>query len=213
MTVIDAPQRTDAWFAARRGLPTCSRFDKILTAVKGAPSAAQDALIDELLAEALCPPEEGLLRGHMTPEMEHGMKLEAEARCCYELEYATGPVVEVGFVLSACGRFGGSPDALVGEDGGAEIKCPNASTHIGYLRAGVLPNDYRCQVHGYMVVTGRAWWDFFSYHRGLPRFHLRVQRDEFTVKLTAGVSAFCDRYAEARAKFELPPVGAGAVAA
>lgn len=207
MTTIDVPQGSEAWFAARRGVPSCSRFDQIVTAVQGKRSSAQDSLIDELLAEALCPVEQQDSRPRITPEMESGMKLEAEARCCYELEFATEPVREVGFILATCGLFGGSPDALVGETGGVEIKCPNASTHVGYVRGGTLPNQYRCQVHGYMIVTGRAWWDFFSYHRGIPPFRLRVERDEFTAKLHDELLVFCQRYNEARAAFKLPPLG------
>jgi len=203
---IPAQQRSEEWFAARRGLPTCSRFNQILTAVQGKPSSAQDTLINELIAESLCPPEEGFIRP-ASAEMEYGMKLEAEARCCYELEYAREPMSEVGFMLADCGMFGGSPDALVGESGGVEIKCPNASTHIGYFRAGVLPSEYRCQVHGYMVVSNRPWWDFFSYARNIPPFRVRVPRDDFTAKLEAEVLSFCERYNIARAMFDLPPVG------
>ncbi len=206
MTTLDAPQRSEDWFNARRGLPTCSRFDKILTAVQGKRSAGQETLIDELLAESLCPPEQGFIRP-ATADMEYGMKLEAEARCAYELEYATEPVKEVGFILADCGMFGGSPDALVGETGGVEIKCPNAATHIGYFRGGILPTEYRCQVHGYMVVTGRAWWSFFSYARNVSPFHLRVVRDDFTEKLSAELREFCERYNKARAMFDLPPLG------
>lgn len=187
-------------------MPTCSRFDKILTPTKGEPAKAQETLINELIAESLCPPEQGEIR-HVSPEMEYGMRLEAEARCWYELECATALVREVGFVVHASGLFGGSPDALVGEDGGWEGKCPNAATHVGYYRAGVLPPDYRCQVHGSLIVTGRAWWDFTSYARGLPPFVIRVTRDDFTAKLEAELFAFCKRYNEARAKFGLPPIG------
>jgi hypothetical protein len=208
MTTFDVQQRGPEWFEKRRGMPTCSRFSQILTAAKGQPSAAQDTLINELLAESLCPPEAGMIRGnYISPEMEAGMKLEAEARCCYELEHARGPVSEVGFIIHASGRFGGSPDALVGEDGGVEIKCPNPATHIGYFRVGVLPSEYRCQVHGYMVVTGRPQWDFFSYARNIPPFYVRVLRDDFTAKLEAELLAFCERYNQARAMFDLPPLG------
>jgi hypothetical protein len=206
VTTTDAPQRSEAWFEARRGLPTCSRFDRIMTAAKGQRSAAQDGLINELIGEMLCPPEQGLIRP-ATSEMEYGLKLEAEARCCYELEHATQPVREVGFVTADCGMFGGSPDALVGESGGVEIKCPNASTHIGYIRSDELPNEYKCQVHGYLVVTGRKWWDFFSYHRGVFPFRLRVHRDDFTDRLHAELLEFCKRYNQARALFDLPPLG------
>ena len=120
MNELATQQRSEAWYEARRGMPTCSRFDQILTAAKGQPSSAQETLINELLAESLCPPEQGVIRP-ATAEMEYGMKLEAEARCCYELEYAKGSMREVGFVVHDSGLFGGSPDALVGLDGGVAM--------------------------------------------------------------------------------------------
>lgn len=206
MTIVGTVQRSEHWYAARRGMPTCSRFSSILTAARGGPSKAQDTLINELLAESLTPPEQGVIRPP-TSEMEHGIILEAEARCCYELEYSKEPVREAGFIVHDSRLFGGSPDALVGETGGVEIKCPNAATHIGYLRDGGLPNEYKCQVHGYLIVTGRAWWDFFSYGRNLPRFILHVERDEFTDRLAAELLAFCKRYNAIRLTFGLPPIG------
>lgn len=208
MTTINTPQRSEAWFAARRGLPTCSRFDSILTPKTGKPSAAQDALINELIAESIQPPEAGLIKPqYISEDMEQGMKLEAEARCAYELEFAQAPVQEVGFILHDSGLFGGSPDALVGETGGCEIKCPALATHIGYVRDGTLPPEYRCQVHGYLIVTGRAWWSFFSYARGTEPLHLTVTRDDFTARLEAELLAFCARYNQERAKFGLPLIG------
>lgn len=206
MTIMDTAQRSEQWYAARRGLPTCSRFDKILTAAKGLPSSAQETLICELLAESILPPQQGVIRP-MTSDMEQGVILEAEARCCYELEYATEPVREVGFVVHDSGMFGGSPDALVGESGGVEIKCPQGATHIGYVRDGVLPNEYKCQLHGNMIVTGRRRWAFFSYARNLPSFHINVQWDDFTEKLAAELLKFCAKYNGARAAFGLPKIG------
>ena len=207
MTTVDTPQRSREWFEARRGLPTASRFDKILTPATGKPSGQADGLINELIAESVLPPDEGLVPRFVSPEMEEGMKLEAEARCAYELEFAKGPVTEVGFGIHDSGLFGGSPDALVGKDGGVEIKAPMAKTHIGYVRDGVLPDAYKLQVHGYMVVTGRTYWDFFSYSRHFPAFHIRVERDAFTEKLQGELFAFCARYNAERAKFNLPPIG------
>jgi hypothetical protein len=209
MKVLEAAQRTEAWHAARRGLPTASRFAQIVTATKGEPSTSQERLINELLAESIAPPEQGFIRPNvLTPEMEQGMIREAEARCSYELEFAAGEkITECGLIIHDSGLFGGSPDGLVGDNGGVEIKCPMLSTHIGYVRASVLPSDYRCQVHGLMIVTGRAWWDFFSYARNCPPFWLRVHRDHFTQKLETELIAFCQKYNEARAKFDLPRIG------
>ena len=208
MRTLLVPQRSQAWFEARRGLPTCSRFDAILTPKTAKPAAAQWGLVNELIAECLQPPEGGFIKPeYVSEEMVYGMKLEAEARCAYELEHATAPVREVGFLVHDSGLFGGSPDALVGDVGGVEIKCPNLSTHIGYVRSGELPGEYKCQVHGYMIVTGFPSWDFFSYARGAQPLHLRVTRDDFTAKLEAELFMFCATYNAARALFNLPPIG------
>lgn len=209
MKTLLMPQRSQEWFDARRGIPTCSRFDSILTPKTGKPAAAQETLINQLIAESIAPPVEGFIKpAYVSEEMEQGMKLEAEARCAYELEFAPAPVTEAGFVLHDSGLFGGSPDALVGDVGGCEIKCPLLATHIGYVRAGVLPDAYKAQVHGYLIVTGREWWAFFSYARGAEPLHLIVKRDDFTAKLEAELLAFCARYNAERAKFNLPPIGA-----
>lgn len=205
MIALTMPQRSDAWFAARRGIPTASRFDMVLTPKTGNPSASQAKLINELIAESVLPAEEGVILP-ITDEMEYGMKLEAEARCAYELEHTSGNVKEVGFVLHDSGLFGGSPDAFVGDVGGVEIKCPAAKTHIGYVRDGELPDDYKCQVHGHLIITGRPWWDFWSYCRHFDPFLVRVERDEFTAKLEAELFAFCARYNEQRVRFGLPPI-------
>lgn len=203
MIVHTFAQRSDAWFAARRGLPTCNSFDKILTAAKGLPSSSQDKLINELIAESLCPTYG---YGYTSADMEAGSEMEAEARKFYAFE-SGHEVREVGLIVSDCGRFGGSPDGLVGEDGGLEIKCPSASTQIAYLRSMVLPDQYKCQVHGYLVVTGREYWDFLAYYHGLPKMMVRVLRDEFTAKLSGELDRFCLRYDAARASFGLPSIG------
>lgn len=206
--VPNTPQRSEEWFNARRGLPTASRFDMILTPTQAKPAAAQSTLIAQLIAESILPPQEGFIRsGVMTEEMQQGMILEAQARCAFELEFATEPVTETGFILHESGLFGGSPDALLGEKSGVEIKCPKPETHISYILAGVLPNEYKNQLHGYMIVTGRESWEFFSYATHFPPFRLRVVRDEFTEKLEAELFKFCAKYNEARAKFNLPPIG------
>lgn len=206
MTTIDTQQRSAEWYEARRGMVTASRFDKILTPKEGKPSAQQNTLINELIAESVLPPQEGAIVP-ATEEMYEGMRLEAEARCYFELEQAKAPVTQVGFCIHESGLFGCSPDGLVGEDGGLELKVPLAKTHIGYVREGGLPDAYKCQVHGSMIVTGRKWWSFFSYSRHFEPFHVRVEWDDFTNKLRSELYFFCARYNAERAKFNLPPIG------
>ena len=205
MKIITAGQRTPEWYEARRGIPTASRFDSIITAKTWKASSAQETLIDELIAESILPPEQGVIRP-VSADMEHGIITEARARCAYEAEFASGAVSEVGFVLHESGSFGGSPDALVGDHSGLEIKCPKPSTHIGYVRAGILPPEYRAQVHGSMIVTGRSQWEFFSYCPNLPPLHVVASRDDFTAALERELLAFVIRYNEARAKFGLSKI-------
>lgn len=206
MKTLDVEQRSQAWFEARRGIPTASRFDSILTAVTGKPSKAQDSLIDQLISESILPPQQGELK-YTSEEMIEGMRLEGEARCKYMLDYAKGDVKEVGFILHESGLFGCSPDGLTGDDRGLELKCPSGPVIVSYIRAGVLPPDYRCQVHGSMVVTGRKGWDFMAYHRSFPEFFLAVEWDDFTDRLQEELFVFADKYNQARVQFGLPKLG------
>jgi hypothetical protein len=88
-------------------------------------------------------------------------------------------VREVGFaVRDDYGfRLGASPDGLVGDDGGVEIKCPRAKTHVATILADEVPAYNMAQVQATLLVTGRAWWDFVSFHAGLPLYVKRVLPD------------------------------------
>ena len=201
--LTDFEQCSSEWWAIHRGLPTASSFDRIITPVKGEASAGQVKYMDELIADMICH------KWSQEPEytsiaMQNGIACEPSARAWYAFENDV-EVREVGFCLSDCGRYGCSPDGLVGEVGGIEIKCPDLKTHIGYLREGRLPNEYKCQVHGSLAVTGYAWWDFISYSPAveIPHLVIRVVPDDFTVKLRSEVEAFADRLSEMRAKFGL----------
>ena len=60
---------------------------------------------------------------------------------------------------------------------------------------------------GYLAVTGRKWWSFFSYCRNLPPFHVVMERGELVDKLQAELANFCNKYNEARVQFGLPKLG------
>jgi hypothetical protein len=69
-------------------------------------------------------------------------------------------------------NFGGSPDGLIDDIGGIEIKCPFTITaHLVHSLTTDLKADYKeCywQIIGYMIITGRDWFDFVSYHPEYP---------------------------------------------
>lgn len=173
MRVIDCEQGSDEWLNARLGVPSASMFAKIVT-TKGAWSTQADGYINQLIAEDLT--------GEPTPfyqneHMARGTELEPDARAAYEF-VTDQTVTEVGFCLHDTLRAGCSPDGLIGEDGGLEIKCPAAATHVSYLRDGKLPSKYYQQVMGCLWITGREWWDFMSYHPDMKPLIVRVERDE-----------------------------------
>lgn len=194
MLKYNFPQYSIDWWMARRGIPTASNFDRIITPAKGKLSTAADEYIYELLGEKYTEPPVDFY-DYMSKDMAHGLQFEAEARKWYAMTVEE-EVTQVGFITTDCGRFGCSPDALVGEEGGSELKCPSAKTQIKYLVEAVLPNQYKTQVHGSLAVSKLKWWDFISYHRGLPAFKIRVFPDEYTALLENVLEQFHQRYLE-----------------
>jgi len=164
------------WLRLHIGKVTASEFDNLVTPEFAIRTGEMPkTYLYKKLAEAY---RGQILPGFSTWSTEQGIELEAEARGWHSLEYPDPETSLVGFVEHDNGRCGCSPDALLGEDGGLELKCPEPHTHVKYLCQGVLPKDYVPQVHFSLYVTGRAWWRFVSYRRGFPAFVLKVERDE-----------------------------------
>lgn len=200
MQTIQCEQRSKEWWDARRGVPSASQFGDIMTPKTMKASASQEGYICRLIAEKYANvwPQENI---YVSPAMQAGIDGEDFARAWYAFDQDVD-VQQVGFVLSDCGRYGCSPDGLIGDDGGLEIKIPDTETHAGYLLRNELPSKYACQVHGCLIVTGRKWWDFMSYSSELPVFRIRVEPDSFTDALRVELDLFCKRYEKALAEIE-----------
>jgi len=173
MKILEMEQGTQEWLEARLGCPSGSGFSKLITA-SGTPSSSAESYINDLIAELITGESTPF---HVTEWMQRGTELEPFARMNYELE-TDREVTEVGFCMHDILRCGVSPDGLIGDDGGIEIKCPKPSTHVKYLRKGTLPSEYKAQVMGCLWITGRQWWDFMSDHPQMPNLLIRVHRDE-----------------------------------
>jgi putative phage-type endonuclease len=171
MRILNHEQRSPEWFQARLGVPSASAFGRVITP-GGKPSTQADGYLNKLVAEILTGKSE---YQEVNEAMQRGTDLEPEARQYYEL--IAGPVQEVGFCIHDDG-FGCSPDGFVGEDGLLEIKCPLAHTHVEYLIDDAIPGIYIPQVQGQLLVTGRKWCDFLSYHPDMKPLLVRVERDE-----------------------------------
>lgn len=188
MQVITAEQRSPEWFAARLGKATGSRFADVLAGGKG---LTRKAYAVQLALEIVTGKQ---AEAFTSQDMQTGTEREPIARALYEA-YSGNFVDEVGFCLHDTLPCGVSPDGLIDQDGGLEIKCPKASTHAQYLSLPAEPSAYTAQIQGCMWVTGRAWWDFVSYHPDFPEnaqlIVRKIKRDEaYIAKLGEAIKAF-----------------------
>ncbi len=182
MKVHDCRQGSSEWFALRLGIPTVSRFGRIMTPArlgysKAAPAFAAELVAEELLGYPLdfgADYDDEQISGRDASGnvwTRRGTDLEAEARLWYAA-LRDVDVQEVGFVTTDDEAVGGSPDGLVDADGGLEIKCRGAKAHVRCL-VGVDPIADTNQIQGYLWLTGRAWWDVLAYNPSLPK---RIER-------------------------------------
>jgi putative phage-type endonuclease len=174
MIKINIEQRSEAWHEARCGRFTASSFSDLMA---GEQTAAYQNLIAEIAGEILTGESED---DYQSPAMERGIELEPEARKRYE-ETLEVKVEQIGFIIpddedEFHDWIGMSPDGLP-DDGLVEIKCPLIKTYLNYIDKNVLPNDYKWQVQGQLMISGLNWCDFMSYYPGLKPFIIRVLPD------------------------------------
>lgn len=194
----DFEQGSLAWMQARAGVPTASEFGQLVTPkFEVRKGGMPDTYLAEKVAEWWL---NGPLAGFNAFATEQGHLLEEEAKPGYTLE--TGDEVQkVAFCTTDDGRVGCSPDGLIGDDGGVEIKSPQISNHVKYLLAGKVPDDYVAQVQGSLFVTGRKWWRFFSYCRKMPSLILTVEPDPVAQgAITDALAKFLARFESAKAR-------------
>ena len=177
MRISKAIQGTTDWLTERIGCVTASNFSKVFTTA-GKLSTSRDGLINQLIAENLLQKPTETFK---SDAMQRGNDLEGEARALAELMLDVD-IEETGLIKMDDYEIGCSSDGLWGETG-IEIKCPNASTHVAYLRKGKLPTTYVQQVQGTMLVLGLSEYWFLSYHPELEPLLIKVKRDDKLLKL------------------------------
>jgi len=199
MNIITCKQGSPEWVQHRLGLPTASEFDRIIQPSTGKLSTQADKYLARLLAEwYLGAP----VNDYVSDYMARGTELETEARAWYEFE-SGHEVEEVGLCVSDCGRYGCSPDGLIGTTGGLELKSPGAEKHFySVLNPDKFVADHKCQVQGGLWICEREWWDVCSFNPNGPRVRVTVQRDEpFIEAMSAAVREFCDRLEALKRKY------------
>jgi len=170
-------QGTQEWRNDRCGYATASRFSDILSG-----GASRQKYLKELVAERLTlQPAESFSNWHT----QRGTEQEPVAKVAYMAK--TGQIIEdVGFIKHPTLKAGASPDGLIGDDGGIEIKSVIPTVQIETIRRGEYPKAHIPQVQGNLWVTGRKWWDFVSFcyvmreglNPDLQLYIFRVERDD-----------------------------------
>lgn len=185
-------QRSEAWFDARCGKLTGSRFADVMNVLKdGSPGADRRNLVTLLAVERLT---RATVETFQNDAMRRGTELEPEARAVFEAQ--TGDLVDVvGFIPHPTLDYVGvSPDGLLGDDGMVEFKCPaSMAKHLDALRSNDHAKEYRWQLQGQLWVAHRKWVKAVSYDPRFPE-HLRlaichVERDEKAIKELAAECA------------------------
>ena len=158
MQIHNFEQHSDDWYRIRLGKLTASHAATIKTAGQGL-----ETLCFDLAAERLT----GIAKDNFqTPAMQQGNELEDNARTLFELQTGLA-VTQVGFV-ELDDYIGCSPDGLIGEDAGLEIKCPQDNTFTRYLYDGKIKPEYFCQMQMNMLITNRPRWYYVVYN---PHFN------------------------------------------
>ncbi len=187
-------QMSPEWFRLHCGKVTASQFKNIMTSEF---ELRKGETLKGYLHEKVAEKWRGQLQSAPSASsfaMDQGIILEDEAIPWLELEYDY-EIQRVGFIESADGRCGCSPDGMIADDHGLEIKCPFAKTHVGYLLENRVPLDYVTQVHGSIFVSGAQRWTFVSYRRGFPNLVLTVERDEAVMmKIHSSLTCFFELF-------------------
>lgn len=173
-------QGSDEWFQARLGRATASCFSDVLA--KGQGMTRKKYLLKIVTERLTGKVAESFSNSHT----DRGAEQEPFARMEYEAR--SGNIVEeVGFIPHKFLMAGCSPDGLIDDCGGCEIKSVLPHVQIETIRAGKYPTMHVPQVQGCLWVAGREWFDFVSYSPDLPEnlrlYVYRVHRDDEYIKM------------------------------
>jgi hypothetical protein len=155
----DVIQGSKEWFKLRELKLTASHAQEIAACGKGLETYTTK-IVSEYFSQA-----EPF--SYSNEEMERGKELELEARNIYEIEKGV-TVQQIGFIeLSE--YIGISPDGLIAECGGVEIKVHNDKVYTELAIYNKIDTKYIWQIQMSLLVTRRVWWDFVAYNPNYKR--------------------------------------------
>lgn len=164
--VIDAEQRSGAWYAARVGRLTGSAAGDMLSRIKSGEAAARRNLRLRLVLERLTGRSQE--PDFVSPAMQAGLDREAGAFAAYEA--LTGEVViRTGFLAHTELMAGCSLDGHIGDFVKLlSIKCRQPAAHLDFLKSGSIPADAMAQIRHELWLTNADEHDYFSWNPDFP---------------------------------------------
>lgn len=167
----DIEQGSPEWFAARMGRITGSSAKELLVNGKGADGLGVGAwgLIYQMAGE--------IVTGHIPPTFdtywtERGKELEDLAIQEY-MDRTFNQANKIGFI--EWGEYAGcSPDFMVDERRGGEVKCLSGKEHFRYCHTRKIEKEYYAQVQWCLFVTGFEVWDYVHYCPGAQNWELVI---------------------------------------
>lgn len=183
-------QRSEEWFQARTGSLGASKVKDAFARLKKSGDRMQVAVdfMYELAAERLTG-----VPARRVNALSWGREHEDEARASYAF-LTNLEVVKIALIPHpTIANAHASPDSLVGDEGGLEIKCPTSATHLKTLLEDAVPEEHLPQIHWNLACAGptRRWWDFVSYDPRFidPELRLFVKRVERNEEVIAALEA------------------------
>jgi exodeoxyribonuclease (lambda-induced) len=152
----DLVQGSEEWLNVRKGKMTASHGQEIGNNGKGL-----DSYILAICAEKN---SSGEVDFYSNKDMDRGNELEDSAVSIFELENGVD-VERVGFI-EYNEYVGCSPDGLIDEDGGIEVKCPNDLNYFKILVGGEkeIDSKYLWQIQMNLLITERKYWKLVYYN-------------------------------------------------
>lgn len=179
MIILNLEQGSPEWKEARLGVITGTKAKDVL-----GTKTTQENILNELISEQLVGRADEV---YITQDMQRGT--DEEAFAIKEYEKRTGiKIKDFGFCLhDEYDWLGLSPDGMTEDMTHAvEVKSPKSKTFVKYVRAGVIPKEYRAQVVHYFVVNEKLeTLDFVIYDprielESLQLFVIKTSREELS---------------------------------
>jgi len=160
----DIDQNTDEWLDLRCGKVGGSSIGKVMANFgKAFGPPAHDLAVQIAIEQITGKRQEST---YTNEHLQRGHEQEPIARALYEQEYFVS--VGNGGYFDTEDILGVSPDGLVDNDGGIEIKSVIQTVHFATVQRGSFDPSYKWQLYSELMVTGREWWDFVSFCSTFP---------------------------------------------